>query len=299
MERDETLTAEVESLFVRLEEWPLAKANYMALASVQTRELSPWVSAMHNPGRVRSTGADLSKPRPQSGCFLCRANRPAEQTAVSWDEGRYEILVNPFPIFRRHLTIVSTAHVRQSFDGAPAEMFRLGRALQGFTIFFNGAQCGASAPEHRHYQAYGRSEGLMSSLEGCRHGVKKEIEEAKRFRVSAYEDGCKLVYAVECQGADGAESAFSWLFAHRRIDEELINVVLSGETFYVIPRRQGRPRQFYEQDESKRLMVSPATVEMCGLIVLPRKEDYENITLADVEDVMRQVAYQSDKELMR
>lgn len=157
---------DVSPLFDRqLSVWPQAADNYKALHNVKTKTVdmpsnghagAPWhVNVQFNPARIVSTGAKMDaatiKKRP---CFLCEANRPAVQEGLPW--GDYTILINPFPIFPRHLTIPANAHVDQTILGRVADMARLALELPDYVVFYNGKRCGASAPDHMHFQAGNR-----------------------------------------------------------------------------------------------------------------------------------------------
>lgn len=141
----------------QFEQWPEVADRFRALEAVETREVclphsSLTYKVQFNPARAVSTRAKVDAAsiaaRP---CFLCAANRPAAQITLEWED--LEILVNPFPIFPGHLTIAARNHTPQSLAGRVEQMKRLSMALEGYTVFFNGAKCGASAPDHFHFQA--------------------------------------------------------------------------------------------------------------------------------------------------
>lgn len=140
----------------QLAQWPAAAARYEALRGVEVREMTlpcgETYRVQFNPARAVSTKAVVTPEAiARRPCFLCAANRPAEQIALPWED--LEILLNPFPIYPNHLVIAARRHVVQSLEGRLEQMRRLSRELPGFTIFFNGAGCGASAPDHFHFQA--------------------------------------------------------------------------------------------------------------------------------------------------
>ncbi len=131
--------------------WPEVAARFEALNQVETKTVGGY-RVQFNPARAVSTAAKVDAAsiaaRP---CFLCAENRPKEQLSIPWED--LEILINPFPIFPGHLTIAACEHIPQSMLGRAAQMRRLSRELHGYTVFFNGAHCGASAPDHMHFQA--------------------------------------------------------------------------------------------------------------------------------------------------
>ena len=140
----------------QLRDWDVAGRNYAALGDVATRTLSlgeSVVTLQFNPERRRSSAALIDKRSlARRRCFLCTEHQPAKQKAVLWGD-HYKIQVNPYPIFKRHLTIADLRHEPQRLSGRVTDMLQLAKALPEFVLFYNGPQCGASAPDHAHFQA--------------------------------------------------------------------------------------------------------------------------------------------------
>lgn len=131
--------------------WPEAAARFNALEDVVVKDVGNY-RVQFNPARAVSTAAKVdSASIAARKCFLCASNRPKEQISLPWED--MEILVNPFPIFPGHLTIAALNHTPQSLLGRVHQMRRLSKDLPGYTVFYNGAKCGASAPDHMHFQA--------------------------------------------------------------------------------------------------------------------------------------------------
>ncbi len=289
----------VDNLFASLSHWPDAQRNYDALSSVKVRDLGV-AKLMFNPARVRSTAAkidaDAVARRP---CFLCRANRPALQSAIPWRS--YEVLVNPFPIFPHHLTIASAAHQPQALSPRIADMFALARQIPDYTVFFNGAKCGASAPDHAHFQA---AKELSEST------VLKDIISDSDKVIASSDDGMifastasgRLAYRISCANEDAATRLFALLMGSRQIDEEMLNAAAmlhpdgNAVDIVIIPRRRFRPWQFDAAPDDQ-IMVSPAAVEVLGFLVLPRLDDFNQMTTDVASDIIRQVCFASDDEL--
>lgn len=291
-----------------LQLWPLAKANYAALDHLHQRQVcesAPSILAMFNPERVRSTAAKVDSASVSARpCFLCAHNRPQEQRSLPWRD--YDVLVNPFPIFRRHLTIVCRAHVVQDFEGCEADMYALALELPNFTVFFNGPLCGASAPDHMHFQA---GDGLLAPSPLQREvdaGPDTIIFSDNEFgRIGASESSGRLVYHVVANSERGAVRLISKLFSLRAIDKQMMNVLARARDveagvvdFYFIPRRAFRPWQ-YSADGPDNILVSPAAVEVAGIFILPRLSDYEALTPAVATDILTQVCFQKDSSLSR
>lgn len=297
---------DAQLLFDMAQLWPMAKANYEALDRLQIKEVrasAPSVVAMFNPERVRSTAAKVDSASVSARpCFLCADNRPQEQRSILWRD--YDVLVNPFPIFRHHLTIASRSHVPQDFEGRAADMFALACELPGFSVFFNGPLCGASAPDHLHFQA---GDGLFAPSP-----LQREVDAAAQTVLFSEADGGsvlvseatgRLVYHVVASSEDGAATLIHRLFAVRRIRKDMMNVVARARgasamvDFYFVPRRLFRPWQFAATDESN-ILISPAAVEVAGIFILPRLSDFDALTPSLASDILMQVCYQNDSSLL-
>lgn len=140
----------------QLASWETARNNYAALSGVRVKELNVngiLYKVQFNPARIVSSGAKVdAKSILERKCFLCPANLPPVQKGIPFG-GHYNILVNPFPIFPRHLTVPELAHTPQRIATRFTDMLELAEALTDYTIFYNGPKCGASAPDHAHFQA--------------------------------------------------------------------------------------------------------------------------------------------------
>lgn len=259
-----TQSIDIEDLYRRqLESWPLAKENYEALAGCYRKEVSAGDHTLvlqFNPARIRSSAAVVDREAvAKRPCFLCRSNRPAEQIAVDW--GDYEILVNPYPIFRRHLTIASKAHEPQQIAGRVRDMLRLASALEGMTVFYNAAGSGASAPDHFHFQAVGPEDlPMMKSIDAGKPWIAAGTE---RVAGSDADSLAERVDGILWRMFRGGEPEVN-LYA-RSLGGELLEAV-------VVPRRAHRP-SIYGSGAGQAL-ISPASVEMAGFFVAPREEDF-------------------------
>ncbi len=267
--------------------WPLAKENYKSLSRVKTREIAFddfEVIIQFNPERVRSVAATpkMSEDLPKS-CFLCKGNLPEEQQGIPFGED-FTILCNPFPVFSKHLTIASNKHIPQLIKNNFETLLQLAQNLPDFAVFYNGPQCGASAPEHLHFQAGLKTEiplyndfiFLKKNMKSIDNNLFKINDELRTFFVLESDDLMKL----------------SDIFYQRYPREPLLNILVWYEndrwTCCVFERKQHRPKQYFAEGESQ-ILVSPATVEMAGLIITPRLTDFEKITKADLIDIFGQV----------
>lgn len=255
----------------QLRDWEEVRLRTMSLRDVKVKDVTvdgvPW-RAQFNPARVVSTGAKVDKAsiaaRP---CFLCRDNRPQCQHVHQW--GNYEILVNPFPIFPGHLTIASCRHEPQSVNGHVGDMLRLACDLEGYTVFYNGPQCGASAPDHLHFQAV-PSEYMPLDR---RYPFKRHYFIDSQERV-----GEALSELLDSLSAYGDEPMVN--IALRAVDSSTIEAV-------VVPRRAHRP-QCYDT-----VKVSPGAVDVFGTLITVSEADFDAVDSSLAASVFNDVAFVS------
>jgi len=277
----------------QLAEWPLAAANFKALENVEVKEIDmPGMpmKVQFNPARIVSSGAKVDAASLKARkCFLCDANRPSEQRGISWG-GRYTILVNPFPIFPRHLTIPDNSHTLQLIKGRIADMARLVSELSGYTVFYNGPKCGASAPDHMHFQA-GNSDFLTIG-DAVENAELQTIAEADGAILSLAAGLPLNVFVIDSTSAESAEIIFDRLYEALPVGEgdtePMMNVLCyataAGVRTLVVPRKKHRP-SFYGTEGSECMLLSPASVDMGGVFITPRREDFERLD----SDIIRRV----------
>lgn len=286
----------------QLVDWPLAKKNYDALREVRRREVALDdfnMGVQWNPARIVSTGANVSKQAIEKRpCFLCRDNRPSQQHICNILTG-WEMLVNPYPILPVHLTIVATEHRPQ--DRVPEDIVALAELLPGMAVFFNGARAGASAPDHLHLQAVLKDELPLLRL------VEKEHPDSQHG-ICTSEDFCvKPPYLVFSGVVSPNQEGLKTLLAGLKLgglasdgklsDPELVNTFFwmsaSGILrFVVVPRQAHRPRCYYAKGDDQR-MISPGCIDMAGLLIVPREEDYNRLTSEEISQIFKEVALPS------
>jgi hypothetical protein len=283
----------------QLTSWPLLKSNWRKLSAAQVRTF-PFdgfsIRVQFNPKRITSSAAkvdpDSIGKRP---CFLCQANRPAEQRSLEFGED-YEILCNPYPIFERHYTIVKTAHTPQMIDPEIGRMLDVSGELPGLVVFYNAPACGASAPDHMHFQAGSRGfmpiEKELNELVS-RYGRTIRMQEG--FRAVAIDDGLRRMILLESGGKEQIEQAFTHISGFMREKaggkEPMLNILAWCDTTWqvlVFPREKHRPWQFFEQGE-KNILLSPAAVDMGGTLITPLGKDFMKIDREDITDIFSQV----------
>ena len=277
----------------QLQEWPAAREAFNNLEQVQTRVLSSsGLALQHNPARIKSTTAKIKPAEVASrSCFLCEDCRPKEQRSIELDD-RFYLLVNPYPILREHYCVVSREHRPQAFKDCYEEMLSIASRLEpGYMIFYNGPRSGASAPDHLHMQI-GRSQGipLVEKLINNEPPSKDEPITIQPFGFPV----------IVIKGSDPAKlwDYISGMTIYDGEYEPRMNVLSfnrDGEVITaIIPRSKHRPDCYYSDGDDKK-MVSPGAVDMFGLVITPRKEDFESLTESQVLDIYRQVTQQQPK----
>lgn len=285
----------------QIKHWPLAGANFKGLEKVKVKHFQFdgfQIKVQFNPERLKSSVSKVDKKSIAArACFLCNENRPPEQDAIEFGD-QYLILVNPFPIFRNHFTISSRSHTDQRFLPNVRSMFELSRAMEGFTVFYNGPECGASAPDHLHFQA-GESEllPLTAEFEQLKQQSGRLLFSGENMQVWAFDHYLRKMISVETSSMEeGLEMINSYyqLFAAIQPEkvEPMMNALCSWSNgkwiMHLFPRRAHRPSQFFETGE-KQILISPGSVDFGGLFITPRREDFEKITRQDVIDILDQV----------
>ncbi len=291
----------IDKLFEnQLKEWQFAHKQYAALQNVETKTFNfpggAAVKVQFNPERIKSSAAKVDKKSiAERTCFLCANNRPIEQTGIDFDN--FQILINPFPIFPRHLTIVHKEHKLQLIKPFIEPMLKLSKELEGFTLFYNGPKCGASAPDHFHFQA-----GIENFL---------PIEEdfrTKKFTVTAIDKANVKVYkwvnykreliTMESKSPDSLMKMINKIYniledMYGQTPEPMLNILSyykSGEYIvHVFPRSLHRPDCYFAEG-NEQILLSPASVDMGGVLITPRKEDYDKITADNIADIFKQVS---------
>ncbi len=275
-----TLQQQIERLFEeQRRDWEQLNSSVMQLSNIKTKKID-WgtnnnVILQFNPGRIISTASNVdAKSIEARPCFLCKENRPKVQKGIEF-LGKYIILANPFPILENHITIPIHSHVPQRIRKKIADILTLVEELSDYVVFYNGPKCGASAPDHFHLQAGLKSEILMQGDNDLRTCLIIESESKKEV-----EDNFNNLY---------------YYLSHRQPeeDEPMMNIMCFADkgkyVLHVFPRKAHRPRQYFEKG-SKQLMISPGALDMAGLIITPREEDFEKINKEDVEDIYSQVS---------
>lgn len=280
----------------QLADWETARNNYAALAGVRVKELNVCgvrYKVQFNPARIVSSGAKVdAKSIQERKCFLCPANLPAQQKGIPFG-GHYQILVNPFPIFPRHLTIPDLNHTPQRIEGRLEDMMELARQLTDFTIFYNGPRCGASAPDHAHFQAGNR--GFMPIEADWKNQIAGRIADYGKATLYYLNDQPRTTLVIQSSDMALANHLFSLicrLLPEQPEGEPMLNLLAMYDegvwTLFVFPRAKHRPA-CYTAEGDARLLSSPASVDLGGVFITPVEADFHKISPAIMEQILSEV----------
>jgi ATP adenylyltransferase/5',5'''-P-1,P-4-tetraphosphate phosphorylase II len=301
------LPLKAERLFEhQLSNWKLASDGYKSLATVQVKQFEFGnfsIEAHFNPGRIISSSAKVdAKSIQERPCFLCTYNLPEEQKAAAiFDD--YILLVNPFPIFNKHFTIPSINHIPQAIESGIENLLKISLLLgKDYSVFYNGPKCGASAPDHVHFQAgnFGFMKIDFEYLPMLR-GNGRPVYSGNEITTSIV-TGC-LRNFISIESANSTELIKEFkrilviLSSGSSAEEPMMNIICyysNSWKLLIFPRRIHRPSYYFEEGDN-RILISPAAVDMGGVLIFPREEDFNKITRELIIDIFRQVTF-SDEE---
>lgn len=289
----------------QMEAWPLAAANFKGLVKVEERTFQFdgfQIRAQFNPERMRSSVAEVDKQSIAARqCFLCNENRPPEQGSIAFGDD-FLILVNPFPIFKNHFTITCNRHIDQRFIPGVQRLLELAEAMKGYTVFYNGPECGASAPDHLHFQA---GESSFMPVTGDFERLKQSgraLFSGENTRVWSFDNYLRKMISVETTAIQEGLDVVGLYYQHfaamqpEKI-EPMMNALCSWDkgkwTIHLFPRKAHRPSHFYEEGE-KQILISPGSVDFGGVFILPRRADFDKITKENIVDILDQVCLDQD-----
>ena len=273
------LKDKVNQLFKeQLSKWDLAGKNYRALEQVKTKTLivdNREYKVQFNPARIVSSAAkvDVQSIRERK-CFLCSENLPAEQKGITFKDS-YIILVNPFPIFPRHLTIPFIEHTPQLINQRFGDMLDLARQLDDYIVFYNGPKCGASAPDHLHFQA------------GNKGFLPIENDRNRRNAISIESDNKDVLL-------ERFQEIYNILPMQPDDSEPMMNILAWYETskwiVCIFARKKHRPSCYSAESEAN-MLISPAAVDLGGVFITPLEKDFEKITVEDINQILIEIGY--------
>ncbi len=291
----------LELLSEQKKTWLDLREGYESFKDIRERDIfcrGFSVRLQHNPGRIKSSLADVGEGnRNERQCFLCLDHLPEGQKGILYGSD-YLILCNPMPVFPSHFTISHLDHRRQNIAEHIDSLLQLMADFGfGWTVLYNGPKCGASAPDHLHFQAV--PSGQMP--------IEKEIREEKRLTLIKQVDGV-LLYRVRDLGREviilEGDDPMAVGSAFKGFLNTLKKVLLTDEEammniagFYkerkwrlvIFPRRKHRPEAFFSEGDG-RVVVSPGVIDMGGVLITPAEKDFERLDAAAVDGIYREVS---------
>lgn len=288
-------------------DWKLAHENYTSLTAVQTRSFEKdgrTTVLQFNPQRIRSSAAKIDpaslRERP---CFFC--GRPEVQESLVYNDS-FELMLNPYPIFEDHLTLPLRRHEKQQIRTYYSDMLDLASDLPRYAVFYNGPKCGASAPDHMHFQA-GPKNGFPVRR-GWADFPKRLVRDNGPARLYVSDRCFPVTFFLVSEEKKEAEYLFDLLYRRMPVRpddyEPMMNLLTWKEgktwTTCIFPRRALRPSCYYAEGDAN-ILISPATVEMSGLFVVPLEKDFKKVTYPDLAKIWEEVSITEEEknELVR
>ncbi len=285
----------------QLKDWNLLAENYDGLsrAVIKTINMGGFqMQVQFNPERIHSSAAKVDiQSIKERKCFLCKENLPSQQKRLSYPPD-YLVLVNPYPIFPKHFTIVCDHHTDQLIEGRISDILSLARDMDDFVVFYNGPESGASAPDHFHFQA--GTKGIMEIEKDFSDYSGKSLlrreENGAMYEMQHYLRKTLVLKSEDSQWIiDQFENIFRQL---KKIQPEkkepMLNFMASFNgkswTLFLFPRIKHRPSQYFEEGE-KQILFSPGAVDFGGLLITPREEDFYQLDKTLITDMFSQITY--------
>jgi len=294
---------------IQKQQWQMLASGYETLKTVKSKSFQFdgfKIKAQFNAGRITSTSAKVDpKSISERKCFLCTENLPEEQKGILYNN-KYIILCNPFPIFPAHFTLTYKEHQPQRIIDTFSDMLDLSRDLaKYYTVIYNGPRCGASAPDHLHFQAGNK---FFMPIDDEFHQIKNEygkmIYEDDDLSFYAVDDGIRKFISIESLDKNLIVKTFNKFYKIysellNEKQEPMINLISFYEEEYgwcviIFLRSKHRPNVFFAQGDEK-MLVSPAAIDLGGVCIFPREEDYDRITKEMMMDIFKEVFVDNEK----
>ena len=281
----------------QLDTWDEIRQRYEALKHVGLKQLGHR-QLQYNPARMVSTGAQIDRQTiAQRACFLCEKNRPEEQLTIDLGDD-FELMVNPFPVLPMHFTIVRKTHVSQTILENYTEIHRLLELFPELFVFYNGPMSGASAPDHMHLQAgIGQELPLMTVLRKLEKEQQVLIKQGNGSSLSMFNSASFKAFVIKSKAQETEMTLFKQLYDAMPVregeKEPRMNIVAwrdgSEDVIVVLPRDNHRPACYFEEGD-RRMVISPGALDMAGLIITPREEDFNRMSEDKLTSILKEVS---------
>lgn len=288
----------------QLNSWELMKKNYDALKDVQTKSF--WfdgfkLKVQFNAERIKSTSAEVDENSIKNRkCFLCIENLPEEQKGIFITDN-FILLCNPYPIFPQHFTICSLKHQPQQISSAFGEFLQLTKLLlPKYCLVYNGPACGASAPDHLHFQAGTKNFlPIENDIQQLKNDFGRIVQVEENLKVSFIDDGLRRLILIESTEQKLLSKSFEKVFKeYEKLSmvgpEPLMNILSNydeefGWSVIIFLRGKHRPDYFFKADPDK-ILISPAAIDLGGVIVTPREVDFLRVDKEILHQIFNEVS---------
>lgn len=308
----------------QLQDWPLLKEGHESLQSVKFRTFpfkpkayqaqtddSYKISFQFNPKRITSSSAKVDKKSiKERECFLCFENLPIEQKGILYKDN-YFILANPFPIFPEHFTVSNINHIPQSIENNFGDFLELSKDLsKHYTVFYNGPECGASAPDHLHFQAGSKYfMPIDDEFYSLRNEFGEILLENENIIISAIDDRLRKIISFEGNNKAYLHKHFIRMYnflkkelpakEHGLTKESMMNIISfyeeeTGWRVLVFLREKHRSHHYFEEGD-KKLLWSPAAVDLGGVCITPLEKDFVKINEEIISEVFDEIMVSKER----
>ncbi|MCH7722867.1 MAG: DUF4922 domain-containing protein [Bacteroidetes bacterium] len=301
---EDYVNAAKQLLRLQRKDWSQLDSGYKNLTSIKTKSF--WfdgfkIGLQFNQGRFKSTSAKVDADTIQNRkCFLCDENLPIEQKGIKILPG-YILLSNPYPVFPEHFTIVSIIHKPQEILSSFNDLIKISKILSGgYSLIYNGPRCGASAPDHLHFQAGTKQ---FMPIENDFHSLKNEfgefIFEDEIGTITVIDDGLRRFISLETNDENMLSKIFNRVYKiYTRLNsgegEPMLNIICNyyedyGWNVIIFLRSKHRSFHYYLEEEN-RILLSPAAIDLGGVCITPAEKDYEKIDKELLKNILSEVS---------
>lgn len=301
---EDYVNAAKQLLRLQRKDWSQLDSGYKNLISIKTKSF--WfngfkIGLQFNQGRFKSTSAKVDADTIQNRkCFLCDENLPIEQKGIKILPG-YILLSNPYPVFPEHFTIVSIIHKPQEILSSFNDLIKISKILSGgYSLIYNGPRCGASAPDHLHFQAGTKQ---FMPIENDFHSLKNEfgefIFEDEIGTITVIDDGLRRFISLETNDENMLSKIFNRVYKiYTRLNsgegEPMLNIICNyfedyGWSVIIFLRSKHRSFHYYLEEEN-RILLSPAAIDLGGVCITPAEKDYEKIDKELLKNILSEVS---------
>jgi len=297
----------------QLSVWPLASANSRSLKKVKYKDVQVGgikAKVQYNPGRIASSTAQTDPVTLASRpCVLCSQHRPQEQFHIKFEgrKGRmYNIQVNPYPIFPNHLVIVSERHIPQTIWHHFPDMLDFTMKYPDFTAFYNGPDCGASIPDHMHFQACPKgSTPVEIACDSFLDNPGEPLATIKDASLYHFENYCKGVFCLKATTSKSLAKLFYRLLdcspwpSYETEPKFNLFVYSRGKEYRAIVFLRSAVRSHhYSSQGPDHLTISPGAADMAGVFVAPIEEDWRKVDSRLITEMLSEVSISTRDEEM-